>query len=184
MYNIHSNLRLVGTEFTNFSDITDEHLKSMISDIRQEMPDIGQSMLKGVLNSRGIHVSTVRLRECLSEVDPINSALRWKSPIRRRVYSVPYPNALWHIDGNHKLVRYVELINLISAYIISCSTYRWRLIVHGGIDGFSRFIVYLCCSNNNKSETVFHLFEDAIRDYGLPDHVRSDKGGENIKVRI
>ena len=49
--------------------------------------------------------------------------------------------------------------------------------MHSGIDGFSRFIVYLCCLNNNRSgETVFHLFEGAVRDYGLPDHVRSDKG--------
>ena len=60
--------------------------------------------------------------------------------------------------------------------------FRWRLVVHGGVDGFSRFIVYLSCSNNNKSETVYHLFESAIRDYGIPDRVRSDKGGENIKV--
>ena len=54
--------------------------------------------------------------------------------------------------------------------------------MHGGIDGFSQFIVYLYCSNNNKSQTVFHLYESAVRDYGLPDRVRSDKGGENIKV--
>lgn len=60
--------------------------------------------------------------------------------------------------------------------------FRWRLVVHGGVDGFSRFIVYLSCSNNNKSETVYKLFESAIRDYGIPDRVRSDKGGENIKV--
>ena len=33
-----------------------------------------------------------------------------------------------------------------------------------------------------KSETVYKLFESAIRDYGIPDRVRSDKGGENIKV--
>lgn len=52
----------------------------------------------------------LRLRECLSDLDPINSALQWASPIRRRVYSVTYPNALWHIDGNHKLIRYVEQV--------------------------------------------------------------------------
>ena len=106
MYNIRSNFGLLGTEFTGFSNITNDELKSIVSDIQQGMPDIGQGMLRGVLNSRGIHVSTVRLRECLSELNPVNSALRWASPIRRRVYSVPYPNALWHIDGNHKLIRY------------------------------------------------------------------------------
>ena len=42
----------------------------------------------------------------------------------RRVYSVPGSNYLWHIDGNHKMICY-------------------RLVVHGGIDGFSRLITYL-----------------------------------------
>ena len=41
--------------------------------------------------------------------------------------------------------------------------FRWRLVVHGGVDGFSRFIVYLSCSNNNRSETVYKLFEKISR---------------------
>ena len=80
-------------------------MKSLIQDIQQEMPDIGQSMLRGVLNARGVHVSVIRLRDCLSEMDSGNAAQRWASPINRRVYSVPYPNALWHLDGNHKIIR-------------------------------------------------------------------------------
>ncbi len=51
--------------------------------------------------------------------------------------------------------------------------------------GFSRFIIYLrCrrCSTNNKSNTVFELFHNAVNEFGIPDRIRSDKGGENIKV--
>ena len=62
-------------------------------------------MLRGVLKAKGIHISMVRLCDCLSDMNPVNAALRWASPITRRVYSVPHPNALWHLDGNHKLIR-------------------------------------------------------------------------------
>ena len=44
-------------------------------------------------------------------------------------------------------------------------------MVHGGIDGFSRTIVYLKCSNDNKSETVQNLFQEAISKCGLPSRV-------------
>jgi len=55
-------------------------------------------------------------------------------------------------------------------------------VVHGAIDGFSRFIVYLCCNTNNTSDTVLQLFTKAVQSYGLPDKIRCDKGGENVKV--
>ena len=104
MYNIRNAHGLVSSNFTTFTDISDENLITFVSDIKREMPDLGQTMIRGVLESKGIHLSTTCLRECLSVVD---TSLRWASPIHRRVYSVPGPNSLWHIDGNHKLVRYI-----------------------------------------------------------------------------
>ena len=56
------------------------------------------------------------------------------------------------------------------------------MVIHGGIDGYSRMIVFLQLSNNNCSSTVMKLFHSAIEMYGLPSRVRCDKGGENVQV--
>lgn len=60
--------------------------------------------------------------------------------------------------------------------------FRWRFVVHGGIDGFSRIPVYLKCSTNNRAETVKDYFVEAIQEYGLPLRIRCDMGGENVHV--
>ena len=67
------------------------------------------------------------------------------------------------LDGHHKLV-------------------RWRFVTHGGIDGYSRIVVFLKCSTNNRATTVYDSFLAAIRQYGLPSRMRSDQGRENSLV--
>lgn len=59
---------------------------------------------------------------------------------------------------------------------------RWRMVVHGGIDGYSRLIVYLTAATNNRAQTVLESFLSAVEQYGIPSRVRSDKGGENVQV--
>jgi hypothetical protein len=54
------------------------------------------------------------------------------------------------------------------------------MVVHGGIDGFSRMIVFMFVSGNNRSPTMFKAFTQGVLNYGIPSRVRGDHGGENI----
>lgn len=64
---------------------------------------------------------------------------------------------LLHIDGLHCFI-------------------RWRMVIHAGIDGYSRRIVYI------HADTVLQLFLDTTRTCGWALRVRSDCGGENVGV--
>ncbi len=59
---------------------------------------------------------------------------------------------------------------------------RWKIVVHGFIDGYARFITGIRAHNNNRAETVFQLFLHLMQHHGLPSRVRGDHGGENVLV--
>ncbi|XP_056596674.1 uncharacterized protein LOC130414680 isoform X3 [Triplophysa dalaica] len=90
-----------------YSDITDEDLRQLVCHFIRECPDSGIKRVSGYLNSVGLRVQRSRVMETLRTVDPVGTICRGLgiNIIQRRVYSVPAPMALWHIDGNHKLIR-------------------------------------------------------------------------------
>lgn len=55
-------------------------------------------------------------------------------------------------------------------------------MTHCAIDGYSRLIVFIKCSDNNRASTVYESFMQAVRQYGLPSRIRCDQGGENVVV--
>lgn len=95
--------KLVGVEF---SDLTEQELDQIVIDVHRQFPQSGYRQMLAILKSQGILVRERELRESLRRCDPLGSALRWFATIHRRSYNVSSPLALWHLDGNHKLIRY------------------------------------------------------------------------------
>ncbi len=66
-------------------------------------------------------------------------------------------------DGHHKLI-------------------HWRLVFHGAVDGFSRTVMFLKCSDNYRAGTVYDLLLHAVGKYVLPSRIRTHQGKENMFV--
>ena len=156
---LYRRLREFDIDPNRFTDISQSELDEILRKIKVESPNCGE-----VLLHKGIKVPRAKLRLAIHRVDHSNTVQRQSSVISRRVYTNPHPNAVWHIDGNHKMI-------------------RWRLVIHAGVDGFSRCITYIKCANNsNSAMTVLDGFTEGMSVYDRPVCVRSDHGGENIEV--
>ena len=124
--------------------------------------------------------------------------------VNARVFSVEYSmdyladNRCWPIIGG---LRYIRVSVPVARqywwkytsyhenyfyffYVLVYYICRWRLNLHGGIDGYSRLIMYLHCSTDNRASTVLRLFTKAASEFGLPSRCRSDKGAENRLVAL
>lgn len=85
-----------------FTNLTDAQLDEMIRSYLRQFPQAGEAMIRGPLLSLNIHVQREKLRMSIQRLSgPGNSS---HPAINCRSYSVPWPNALWHIDGDHKMI--------------------------------------------------------------------------------
>lgn len=108
----------------SYSTITNQALDTIVRQYLRERPDSGQSYLMGLLLAQGIKVPRHRLRSAMQRVNSLGSQLRkhqQAATIPRQPYQVSRPNALWHIDGHHKLI-------------------HWGIVLHGCVDGYSRTV--------------------------------------------
>lgn len=109
----------------------------------------------------GYVIDQETVRNILKCIDPEGVRCRTKRRLRRREYSNPGPNYLWHLDGYDKLKPY-------------------GICIHGCIDGYSREIIWLeAASSNNNPRLIAGYFVDAVSKIGgCPKIVRADMGTE------
>ena len=88
------------------SEQTDDQLDDLVRQIKSDFPNAGYRRVDSQLRYQGIKVPQSRVREALQRVDPESVAQRWLALTPRCTYNVPGPLCLWHIDGNHKLIRF------------------------------------------------------------------------------
>ena len=82
------------------STLCDDALDALILQLRAHFCRAGISMLDGMLRRSGYRLPRDQIRESLMCIDPVHRVFQ-PIRIRRRVYSVPGPNSLWHHDGQH-----------------------------------------------------------------------------------
>ena len=78
----------------SFTDISDEELECNIRDVLRLTPFSGESYVWGALRGCGIFIQRWKIWQVLQAIDPVNCAIRWRSPIRHHLYSVKKPNHL------------------------------------------------------------------------------------------
>jgi hypothetical protein len=105
-----------------FDEISDNNLDDLVRQYRCENPAGGRSYVIGCLRAvHSLRIQRQRVIDSMNRLDPLGQGLRQRlgKKKERRSYHVPRPNALWHIDGHHKLI-------------------AWGIVIHGVADGYSR----------------------------------------------
>lgn len=106
---VRNHSRKNGIKFSRqlFTTLSNDELRPIIRQINEQSPNTGILGMLSHLRSKTPPILLQRARCCvlMRLIDPQGTAARWAQAIRRRQYSVPTPNSLWHIDTNHALIR-------------------------------------------------------------------------------
>ena len=88
-----------------YTSISQQELDAVVAAIQQQFPFCGYRQMQGHLVAQGLRIQQERVRESQRRIDPGGCVMRQLSTINRRIYCVNGQLALWHIDGNHKLIK-------------------------------------------------------------------------------
>ncbi|KAJ3764789.1 hypothetical protein FB446DRAFT_656121 [Lentinula raphanica] len=140
------------------SNLSNNALDSLVQLLRVHYPRAGIQILHGMLRRLGHIIPYESIRHSLLRVDPVHRVFD-RIRIRRRRYSVPGPNSLWHHDGHHRGESSVHNVRIERLWVdVSHSiTQHWNdFFTHLEIDH------QLDVNNQNHIWLLQHLFLDTI----------------------
>ena len=173
MSTLQRRLRSYGFSRRNIGVDNDE-VKALI---RKELDGAGclggyRSIWHSLRLTHSISISRHTVATLMREIDPDGVEVRKRRRLKRREYSSPGPNFVWHIDGYDKLKDF-------------------GFPIHGCIDGYSRKVLWLELSRTNNNPAVIAAFYlDCLKELGgCPVILSTDPGSENctmaaIQVRL
>ena len=126
---------------TDYSCLSSIELDEVVKNIKNDFPNDGEVMLQGHLSRLGFKTKGLILGHLYIVL--IVTMHYQGAPVQlytRRVYSVPLPNYVWHLDGNHKLIR------------------LW-LVIHAAVDAFSRMIVINVQTTTEQAQYYNHFLK-------------------------
>ena len=85
-----------------YSPINQHNLENLVRQMCTENNELGEVMVRARLLVMGHKVQRARVRQAIE--DTVGHLVQSRR-IRRRTYRVRGPLSLFHIDGNHKLIR-------------------------------------------------------------------------------
>ena len=97
----------IETPRQRYTTSSDDELCETLKNLSLRFTNSGVREIKAHLLSQNppVVIQRDRLAKLFSSIDPVGTARRWAQVIPRRVYTVPTPNSLWHVDTNHALIR-------------------------------------------------------------------------------
>ena len=137
--------------------------------IQEEVEKSGQLHGYKFIHLKCIHkgyvVTQETVRHLLHIIDPVGVATRSRNRLRRRRYINDGPDFMWHIDGYDKLKPY-------------------GICIHGAIDGFSRYIIWLeaYTTNNDPAVVSSYYVKSVLNRLACPRRIRADFGTENVHI--
>ena len=96
---------MVAFTHTQFSSLSDQDLEKLVKVFCEQQPESGLPYFMGFLHRNGLKVQRQHVQLAVKQVDYLGQTLcQQRTKVTHQQYHVSWPNALWHINGHHKLI--------------------------------------------------------------------------------